>query len=167
MVENVEEALRELSGPARLKPLFSDPAARATYVAEMTRRIDALSEPKEATRCARMIESAAAVLGAAKASELAARLNDVVAKGNLSGTLPFALSDKADDFPILSNADQQQATVGNTIRRLQSASTGVRPVDELMRYAARAGKGSPEWKRVEAALPSMNIRRDELGLAGW
>lgn len=93
-------------------------------------------------------------------SDLFAKLRKTVADGNTTGSIPFDLSDKIDQFPELKSPSHQQIIVNRSIKNLQG--TGSRSVEALIEYTQRVGADSVEGRRIESLLPTMNIRSNEL-----
>ncbi|MDD2664403.1 MAG: hypothetical protein PHD19_11685 [Dechloromonas sp.] len=168
MAVQVDQAIQRRSGAALIKAFFAaDPAARAAYVKELQSRIDRqVSTAGTADAVMGRINAAAiaGIISTAEHTALVERLMRTVEEGNLSGLVRIDLSDNISQFPGLKSAEQQRMIADNTIQTLQDAGSKHRPVGPLIDYAARAGRGSAEWARIETLLPTMNIKRSELPL---
>lgn len=168
MALQIDEAAARTGGTARINAFFAAaPAAKAAYIQELQHRIDSqVSTAGTADSVLRGLKSAAAagIISSQEYVGLVERLTHVVEEGNLSGLVRIDLGDNIDQFPGLKSPEQQRAMADNTIAVLQEAGGKYRPIARLMAYAARSGRGSPEWRRIESQLPTMNIKRSELGI---
>jgi hypothetical protein len=164
---HIESALNRPTGDAKVKELFATyPKSRDLYFEYLEKEINDLSSADSATHLLEIltIAKSTGIFSHTKANNLLSELNEVVADGNMIGSIPFDLSDKIDSFPELKSPEHQRIIIDRTIEKLQSNSSLNRPIEGLIDYVQRVGKDSPEGKRVESLLPTMNIRRDELGL---
>lgn len=163
--EEIDYAIGDPKGNLKVRVLFSShPQAKAAYLAYLERLISDVSLFYQATNLAdkfSMVKSAE-LFSATQMSELSAKLSNRVSEGNAKGTFSIDLSDKIDNFPILNSPVQQQIIVNRSIEKLQGHGSRPGVVEALMQYVRRVGVDSPESKRIEALLPTMNIRSDEL-----
>ncbi|MBZ0104615.1 MAG: hypothetical protein K8H84_03200 [Sulfuricella denitrificans] len=96
-------------------------------------------------------------------NDLMAKLKKAVSDANLSGSIPFDLSDNLGLFPDLQTPEHQAIMRDRTIKNLQ-LEIGFRRIVPLVTYIQKVGSTSDEGKRIESLLPSMNIKRDEIDI---
>ena len=171
-VAAIDYALLQPSGGAEITRLFaSHPKSRAYYRTYLAKQITAVSTPFQAASAFNKLSAVRSsgifaanqdFLSETELPNLFALLDKVVTEGNVSGSISFDLSDGIETFPSLNSPPQQRLIVDRTIKALQREGTGSRPMRALIEYVKRIGAASPEAKRIESLLPTMNIRGTEL-----
>lgn len=162
-VFQIELALSRPTGDTRIRELFAaDNKGQDLYRAHLGKEISSIASATQAIAVLEKLLTAksAGIFTDNQINSLFMRLEQAVAEGNVSGSIPFDLDDDLNRFPVLKQPFQQQIIVERTIKNLQSG--GSRQVQRLMEYVQRVGSQSPEGQKIESLLPSMNIRRDEL-----
>lgn len=161
----IDIALSRPTGNTKTKELFaSNPKSQDCYYAYLEKKIVDVSDAYQAAGAFERLSAvkSAGVFSETQASVLFGKLGKLVTEGNISGSVPFVLGDKIDNFPELKSPLHQEIIVNRSITNLQGKGTGTRPVAALMEYVLRVGKDSVEGKRIESLLPTLNIRRDEI-----
>ena len=149
------------------KKIKSDQKTRDCYYSYYSQLISSASLPLQVNGAYTKLLSlkVEGVFSDDEIASLFALLQKRVVDGNETGAVPFVLGDNVENFPELKTPLQQKLIVDRTIENLQNGSLN-RQVAELMRYVSRVGINSPEGKRIEALLPSMKIRREEIEVVG-
>ena len=165
----VDVALRMPTGAGKVASLFTRmPSAQSLYFGYAEAKIDKIADPGHADLNFDLIQAAkdGGALTTNQADTLVAKLNARVASGNIDGTIPFTLASNVIAFPHLKSADHQRVMLLRSIKYLQSDDQYRRPIGEVMQFAEKSGKGSKDWVFIEAALPTMKVRRTELDEVG-
>jgi hypothetical protein len=156
-------------GDVKIKELFrSHPKAKDYYFEYLEKLISEIentySKPYQAAQVFASLSKTKSsdILSEDQMRDLFSKLTAVVTNGNISGTVPFYLGDNIDAFPELRSFNHQQIIANRSIQGLQEKGSAHRPIAALMLYVTGVGIDSDEGKRIEALLPTMNIRRDEL-----
>lgn len=161
-------AMGHPTGNVKIQELFvSHPKGRDYYFSYLEQSITEISTTSQADEILNELTKlrSTGILSEAQISELFKKLSKKVADGNTNGSIPFDLSDKTDSFPQLQKHEHQRIMFDRTVKRLQQRSRSAAPlVGSLMEYVQRAEIKPEEKKRIEALLPTMNIKRDELDL---
>ncbi|MBD9414872.1 hypothetical protein IB234_09880 [Pseudomonas sp. PDM16] len=166
-VYQIDAVLIRPTGDVKVKKLFDEyPAARGYYRSYLEGRIADVSSGYQAQEVFKKLSlvKAAGVFSEDQMNDFFTALTKLVISGNASGAVPFELDDRTDFFPELKSPVHQQFIVNRAIKVLQGHSATNRPISELMDYVQRIGANSVEGVRIESLLPTMNIRRDELGI---
>lgn len=160
----IEVALTRPTGKKKVEDLLRlQPKGREMYMAYVEKRIANIRGMLEAKAVLKVVSIASSsdIFTDDEAMGLWEQLYNTVADGNKGGWIPFNLNDDLDAFPVLKEPDHHQIIVDRAIANLQ-ANSGVRLVPSLMEHVKQVGVDSVEGKRIEALLPTMQIRRDEL-----
>jgi len=164
-VVQMEIALQRPTGEAKIKALFaSDPRARKVYEADIESSVANAFSIYFASEARTKLElaKAASTLPPERIRQLDEILVRSVLEGNLSGKMEIDFSDRLTKFPELATSEHQKAIANRTIAILQIPRGASRQIRELMDYIDRSGPTSGERERIEALLPTFNIRGNEL-----
>lgn len=161
----IQIALYLQTGDIKIRELFSTSAtARECYYGYLNRGLDDLSLMSGlSTTFTRLnVIKSAGIFSEQQMGDLIAKFSKKITEGNVSGSMPFDLSDNLASLPALGSPFHQQIIVDRSIKKLQSLDSYSRPLVQLLDYVQTVGVGSPLGKRVESLLSTMNIRRTEL-----
>ena len=161
----LEHVLSLNTGPAKARDfLATNPTAKKSFIDYLGITIKNTRSVEYSINLARKFDTIKneAVLPAPDIAHLQQQLSTTVAKGNLSGNIPFTLADNTAYFPELGTENQKQALVKNSVANLKEKTSDRRALTPLLAYAAAQPEGSPSRARIQAELPLMNIRRSEL-----
>lgn len=152
------------AGKEKIKEFLAKNAkGKGLYLNHLDQEMSSIPTPQRAGYIADLLVKAefAGIVSEEQRKEYFIRLEDAVAKGNLSGSIPFEFGDKEIDmFPILHQPAHKEVIFDRSIKTMQSG--GRRSIPALIEYIQKQGVQSSEAKRVEALLPVLNIRREEL-----
>lgn len=163
--ENIYGALYRPTGDIKIKALFAKyPKGQDYYQIYLEKNISEITNTFRAKSVFETISIAksAGIFSETQLNNLFTKLNNLVIEGNKNGSIPFEFGDSLEQFPELKTATHQQIIANRTIKYLQSGNPVGRSVNGLMDYIKQIGIQSPEAKRIESLLPSLNIRNNEL-----
>lgn len=164
-VEEISIALIIETGNEKIKTLFdSEPITREYYIGYLEKSASEVTTVYQAGIAYKNLTNVknSGVLPESVVESLFAVLSETVVSGNSSGSIPFDLGDKVEDFPELQSAAHQKIIVSRSIKNLQDKNSKSRPIAELMRHIEKTGVTSIESKQIESLLPTMNLRESEL-----
>lgn len=166
--KQIYEALFRQTGDLKVKQLFIDnPKIKECYVLHWKKEAANISSEYEAVPMLKNLTDVEVkkILPKKQINELRTCLSNAILDCNKTGKIPFILGDRLDRFPELNSSEPQKIIIDRTISNLQNNNNDEnRPIVPLMEYVDRVGVDSIEGRKIEALLPTMNIRRDELDI---
>jgi hypothetical protein len=168
-VNNISSALEKPTGAEKVREAFKNqPGMKKTYFENLNERISNIRDAWDVNKANTEIQKAqrAFVFSEAETSTLKSKFDTTLVEGNRTGTIKLTLADKIDTLTVLQTPEHLQLIVDRTLLALTSNSNPDQRgslVTELMNYVQKVGKNSSEGQKIATLLPSMNIRRSELG----
>lgn len=159
----IEMALDRPDGSAKVHAFVdAQPIFRSAYLEHQRHAIATVTSPADANRVyARLVVARKyGILPADQISALFSDLNAVVVTGAKNGSIPFDLSSILTNFPDLKSPEVMTIIIDRSISAMQNNRD--RHIASIMDYVAEVGVASTQGKKIEAALPRMNIRQFEL-----
>jgi hypothetical protein len=164
-VDEINTALIIETGNEKIKSLFdSQPIAKNYYINYLENIATEITTAYQAEMVYKNLNNAkdSGVLSSNIVADFFEKMNKTVVNGNISGSIPFDLGDSFENFPELQTPFHKEIIVNRSINNLQDKNSSSRRVAGLMDYVRSVGVNSIEGKRIEAMLPTMNIRKSEL-----
>ena len=130
----LEHVLSLNTGPAKARDfLATNPTAKKSFIDYLGITIKNTSSVEYSINLARKFDTIKneAVLPAPDIAHLQQQLSTTVAKGNLSGNIPFTLADNTAYFPELGTENQKQALVKNSVANLKEKTSDRRALKPL------------------------------------
>lgn len=163
---NTDVALTKPTGVVKVKELMTRyPKGRDYYREYLGVEIEQMHfvyHPIQLIKKLQMVSSNS-ILPPDQVTSLRHKLDAAVADANQTGKIPFDFDDNISPFPELKTAKHQAIILDRALKILQSDARN-RPIASLVAYVERVGPTSMEGKRIEALLPSINIKRTELDM---
>lgn len=158
-VDRINLAAEKPKGIDQIRALFvQNPRMAEAYRAYIAKSCAEVVEPFAAVDLKRKLPVERRIFGDAVGDQLDEILDERVG----AGAVPFLLDDDYLQFAGLRDTQHRRQIADRTIVVLQTPDSPRRPTAALFGYVSDVGSQSDEGKRIEALLPTLNLRREEL-----